>query len=155
MQRRGYSQVLERTAQHVLASRVDEQAGLEHRLGEFLHEQRYAVSLVDYLRKQGLGQGLRRDVSREHRALPPRKPVEGMPRQVRVRAPSRLEIRPMRNQHEHPRAGELRHQKIKQFVRCGVDPVHVLANQQQRLALGGAQKLAGDRFERALLLSLR
>ena len=75
--------------QRVAVARVPEQAGLEHRLGQLLDEQRHAVGLGDDLISTSAGSGLPRRGRSTIAALAAAEPVEGQQGDVRMAGPGR------------------------------------------------------------------
>jgi hypothetical protein len=156
LQRRGDHQRRQRPRELVPALPLGEEAGLEPRLGQLLHEQRHAVSpgqdLLQHLGRQGATPGHLVD----HRAaLPPREPAERERGDVPVPGPGRGELRAEGDHGQHRQALRPLDHAADQLERGWVRPVHVLVERQHRLAGGQPGELLQQRPEGTLLLLLR
>ena len=130
-------------------------AGLEHRLGQLLDEQRHPVRALDDLGHQLVGQRAAGDPPHERRGLPRAEAVERQGRHVRPAGPGRLELRAEGDQQQDPQPSRALDREVEQLARARVDPVHVLEDHQHRVAVRQPLDLAQQRLEGPLPLELR
>ena len=156
VQRRRDRQRGEGTFQFVAIAGVDQQAGLEHLLGQFLDEERDAVRPLQNLRadfrRKRFGAGQTIDHRRSFVAC---QASQLHPPAMRQLGPGRLEAGARSDQQEYAALTRPLDRKLQQFEARRVDPVNVLIDHQHRLQGREPDEPLDHRFERHLLLKLR
>jgi hypothetical protein len=153
---RGNRERRQRAGQLVAVARVPEEAGLEHRLGQLLDEQRHAVGLGHELRGDLVRQGLSPDDPVDQSgALTPAQPPQREGAYLRATGPRRRKLRSKRDDGQHRQALRALHRQAQELLSGRVDPLHVLVHHQHRLLRRQPCELIQQRFERQLLLALR
>ena len=110
------------------------QAALEHRLGEFLDEERHAVRASgDLVHHPFEERFAARDVLNHRGTLPAREPLERVRRDVRQADPGRLELGPEGDDEQHGQARHPLDDAIQQLQRGRVDPVDIFKDHQDWL----------------------
>ena len=131
-------------------------AGFEHRLGQFLDEQRHAVgALGDLLHDLGWQRRIPGDVCDHRRRVAPVEPCQRQHRHMRLPGPRRLKFGAEHGQQQHRPVRDPLYHAVQQFARTRVDPVKVIEHHQHRLLPRKTFNLPQQRLERLLLLALR
>src|SRR6266404_4749995 len=112
-------------------ARVGQHAALDHRLGQFLDEQRYAIGPIDDMFGDLLGQRLASGHPQDHLgALSRGQTTEADLCHVRAPDPGRRELWPEGDDQQGPEGGHPVDDEVQQVERGGVDPVHILEHHQ-------------------------
>jgi hypothetical protein len=111
----------------------DEQAPFEHRLGQFLDEERHPVGLGDDLRRHLGGQRPAGDMPGQGLDLGGCQAVERDAGDVREARPRRLVFRPEGDQHQYRQGADPLDRQIEHFERGRIGPMGVLEQHQDRL----------------------
>ena len=131
-------------------------AGFQHRLGQFLDEQRHAVgALGDLLHDLGRQRRIPGDVGDHRRRVAPVEPGQRQHRHMRLPGPRRLKLGAEHCQQQHRPVRDPLDHAVQQFARTRVDPVKVIEHHQHRLLPRKTFNLPQQRLERLLLLALR
>ena len=131
-------------------------AGFEHRLGQFLDEQRHAVgALGDLLHDLGWQRRIPGDVRDHRRRVAPVEPWQRQHRHMRLPGPWRLKLGAEHRQQQHRPVRDPLYHAVQQFARTRIDPVKVIEHHQHRLLPRKTFNLPQQRLERLLLLALR
>jgi hypothetical protein len=145
----------ERAGELAAVAGIDEQAGLEHRLGQLFDEQRHAVGARHDLVQDLVRQRLTARDSFDHcSALAPAEAIERQGGDVRVARPRRIELGPVGEHGQHRQGTHPLDEEVEQLQSRRVDPVHVLIQLEHRAVAGETRQLLDQEFERALLLPL-
>ena len=133
MQGRGDGQRRQRGGEDIGAVFLAQQAGFEHALGQLFHEQRYAVGLGNDLIEHLGRQRLTRHDAIDHRyRLTSLETVEREGGDMRTPDPWRGELRPGCHHIQHGQVLHSVDDPAEQIERCGIDPVRVFNQHQQR-----------------------
>ena len=112
-----------------------QQPAFQHRLGQLLNEQGYAIgaseNLVHHLLRQGLATGHPLD---QCRAVAPAKTCERDRRGMRVTRPRRREFGPGSDEQQDPKLRHVLHCGDEQLQRGWVDPMDIFENHENRLS---------------------
>ena len=119
-----------------------QQPAFEHRLGQFLNEQRHAIgaseNLVHHLLRQRLAA---RHPLDQCRAVASAKARERDRRHVRVTRPGRREFGPGGDEQQHPKLRHPLHRGGEQLQRGWIDPMDIFENHENRLPCRQALEL--------------
>ena len=130
---------------------------VQHRLGQFLDEERHSVGALDNLRDDIRRQrsGVACEALHHHRAVAPPEPVQCYHGGMRLAHPGRLEFG-TKGGHQHDRQTvDPREHEVEELTRSRIDPMQILKNDQHRLHSGQPFELPQQRRKGALLLALR
>jgi hypothetical protein len=106
----------------------------QHRLGQFLDEQRHAVGAVgDLIDDLAAERGVAGQPQHQRGDLALAKAVQRQHRHMRLAAPGRLKLGPEGNHQQDGQARDPVDGQIDQLARGRVDPMRVLENHHQRL----------------------
>jgi len=119
-----------RDASPAVLRRVDP---LEHRLGQFLDEERHPVGLGDDLRHHLGRQRPAGDMLGQRLDLGGRQAVERDAGDVRETGPGRLVFQPEGDRHQYRQGADALDRQIEYFERGRIGPVGVLEQHQDRL----------------------
>ena len=85
----------------------------------------------------------------------PTEPAQGVARDIGQPAPERRELRPIRDDQQQTLAERQLHQVIDQLQGRGVDPMHVLEQDEQSLLPGQPDDVPTEGVDGSLLAPLR
>jgi hypothetical protein len=111
----------------------NEQATLNHRLGQFLDKERHSVGLGDDLRRHLGGQRPAGDMLGQGLDLGGRQAIECYAGDAREAGPWRFVFRSEGDQHQYRQSADPFDRQIEHFERTRIGPVDVLEQHQDRL----------------------
>ena len=125
----------QRSGQDVLFAFLAHQSRAENRLGQLLDEERNAVRLHDDLFQDVVRKRLAMSHALDHRdRLRPGETVEGECRHIAPLHPGCLELRPERDDRQHPLVLQALERSVHQIQCRRINPMGVFQHDQRRIA---------------------